>query len=122
MNAWGVFQAYYEETLLKDSSPSDMYVFFAIYTFSDREASAWIGSVQVFLSTVSVYLSNGASQYSMVFLPALLSGHYFDRGHLKIPFFLSSALVVAATFLVGQCTKYWHFLLCQGFAVGVRLL
>ncbi|KAJ7503026.1 major facilitator superfamily domain-containing protein [Mycena galericulata] len=88
VNAWGVFQAYYEETLLKDSSPSNI---------------AWIGSIQ----------------YSMVFLPALISGHYFDRGHLQIPFFLASAVLVAATFLVGQCTQYWHFLLCQGFAVGI---
>ncbi|KAJ6589954.1 major facilitator superfamily domain-containing protein [Mycena vulgaris] len=88
VNAWGVFQEYYEETLLKDSSPSNI---------------AWIGSVQ----------------YSMVFVPALVSGHYFDRGHLRVPFMLASAVVVAATFLVGQCTKYWHFLLCQGFLVGI---
>ncbi|KIM86442.1 hypothetical protein PILCRDRAFT_326420 [Piloderma croceum F 1598] len=32
VNAWGAFQAYYEETLLKDSSPSNI---------------AWIGSIQV---------------------------------------------------------------------------
>ncbi|KAJ3737844.1 hypothetical protein DFJ43DRAFT_1046606 [Lentinula guzmanii] len=32
VNSWGVFQSYYEQTLLKDSSPSDI---------------AWIGSVQV---------------------------------------------------------------------------
>ncbi|KAJ7029992.1 major facilitator superfamily domain-containing protein [Mycena alexandri] len=88
VNAWGVFQAYYEETLLKDSSASNI---------------AWIGSVQ----------------YSMIFVPALVSGHFFDRGHFKIPFFIASVLIVAATFLVAQCTQYWHFLLCQGFATGL---
>ncbi|KAJ7935198.1 major facilitator superfamily domain-containing protein [Mycena leptocephala] len=88
VNAWGVFQSYYEETLLKDSSPSNI---------------AWIGSVQ----------------YSMIFVPGLVSGHFFDRGHLKVPFFVSSVTLVAATFLIGQCTQYWHFLLCQGFAVGI---
>ncbi|KAJ7655398.1 MFS general substrate transporter [Mycena rosella] len=88
VNSWGVFQSYYEETLLKDSSPSNI---------------AWIGSVQ----------------YSMVFIPALVSGHFFDRGHLKIPFLVASSILVVATFLVGQCTQYWHFLLCQGFLVGI---
>ncbi|KAJ7104536.1 major facilitator superfamily domain-containing protein [Mycena crocata] len=87
-NAWGVFQAYYQETLLKDSSPSEI---------------AWIGSVQ----------------FSMIFIPALVSGHAFDRGHLKVPFALASAVVIAATFLLAECTKYWHFLLCQGFAIGI---
>ncbi|KAJ7188775.1 major facilitator superfamily domain-containing protein [Mycena filopes] len=88
VNAWGVFQAFYEETLLTESSPSNI---------------AWIGSVQ----------------YSMVFVPGLISGHYFDRGHLKIPLLLASAVLVTATFLVGQCTQYWQFLLCQGFAIGI---
>ncbi|KAJ6497556.1 major facilitator superfamily domain-containing protein [Mycena sanguinolenta] len=64
---------------------------------------AWIGSVQ----------------YSLIFVPGLVSGHFFDKGHLKIPFFVASVVLVTATFLVGQCTQYWHFLLCQGFATGI---
>ncbi|KAJ6618891.1 major facilitator superfamily domain-containing protein [Mycena sp. CBHHK59/15] len=88
VNAWGIFQSYYEETLLKDSSPSDI---------------AWIGSLQ----------------FSLVFLPSLVCGRYFDLGHLKVPFFIASVVLITATFLVGQCTKYWHFLLCQGFVVGL---
>ncbi|KAJ7876114.1 major facilitator superfamily domain-containing protein [Mycena olivaceomarginata] len=87
VNAWGVFQSYYTETLLKDSSPSDI---------------AWIGSIQ----------------YALIFIPGVASGHYFDRGYHRIPFFIASAVLVAATFLVGQCTKYWHFLLCQGLVTG----
>ncbi|KAJ7350620.1 major facilitator superfamily domain-containing protein [Mycena albidolilacea] len=88
VNAWGVFQSYYTETLLKDSSPSDI---------------AWIGSIQ----------------YALIFIPGVASGHYFDRGYHRIPFFIASAVLVAATFLVGQCTQYWHFLLCQGLVTGI---
>ncbi|KAF7362320.1 MFS domain-containing protein [Mycena venus] len=88
VNAWGVFQSYYTENLLRDESPSNI---------------AWIGSVQ----------------FSLIFVPGLVSGHFFDRGYFRIPFFVASVTLVAATFLVGQCTQYWHFLLCQGFATGI---
>ncbi|KAJ7350626.1 MFS general substrate transporter [Mycena albidolilacea] len=88
VNAWGVFQSFYSENLLKGSSPSNI---------------AWIGSVQ----------------YSLIFIPGLVSGHYFDKGHFKIPFLVASVVLITATFLVGQCTQYWHFLLCQGFATGM---
>lgn len=53
-------------------------------------------------------------------MPGLITGRMFDIGYFKLPFFLASILVVVATFLVAQCTQYWHFLLCQGFAIGVR--
>ncbi|KAK0463488.1 major facilitator superfamily domain-containing protein [Desarmillaria tabescens] len=88
VNAWGVFQAYYEEGLLSHSSASTI---------------AWIGSIQ----------------YSLVFLPGLVTGRMFDLGYFKIPYFLASILLVGATFLVGECTKYWQLLLCQGFAIGL---
>ncbi|KAF7309935.1 MFS domain-containing protein [Mycena indigotica] len=88
VNAWGVFQTYYEQTLLKDVSPSTI---------------AWIGSVQ----------------YSLVFLPGLLTGRLFDLGYFKIPYATASILLVVLTFLVGQCTQYWHFILCQGIAIGL---
>ncbi|KAF7315071.1 MFS domain-containing protein [Mycena indigotica] len=88
VNSWGVFQAYYQDTLLKDSAVSNI---------------AWIGSIQ----------------YALVFIPALITGHAFDRGHLRVPLAAASALLIAATFLTAECTKYWQFLLCQGFAVGI---
>ncbi|KAF7966769.1 hypothetical protein HWV62_37063 [Athelia sp. TMB] len=88
VNAWGVFQAYYEETILKDSSPSNI---------------AWIGSIQ----------------YSLVFVPGLVTGRMFDLGYFHIPLFCASCLLVVATFLVAECKEYWQFLLCQGFAVGL---
>ncbi|KAF9001736.1 major facilitator superfamily domain-containing protein [Cyathus striatus] len=88
VNAWGVFQSYYETNVLQDSSPSQI---------------AWIGSVQ----------------YSLVFFPGQISGRFFDLGYFRIPFFIGSVILVVATFLVAHCTKYWHFLLCQGFAIGI---
>ncbi|KAJ7117707.1 MFS general substrate transporter [Mycena epipterygia] len=88
VNAWGVFQAYYEENILKDVPPSNI---------------AWIGSIQ----------------YSLVFLPALVIGRLFDLGYFKIPFFAASCLLVLSTFLVAECTQYWHFILCQGLATGL---
>ncbi|KAK0451990.1 MFS general substrate transporter [Desarmillaria tabescens] len=69
----------------------------------DSSKIAWIGSVQ----------------YSLVFMPGLITGRMFDIGYFKLPFFLANTLLVVATFLVAQCTQYWHFLLCQGFAIGL---
>ncbi|KAJ3993903.1 major facilitator superfamily domain-containing protein [Lentinula boryana] len=88
MTSWGVFQSYYEQTLLKDHTPSSI---------------AWIGSLQLCL----------------VFLPGLVSGRLFDLGIFKLPFVAASALLVTATFLVGECTQYWQFVLCQGLATGL---
>ncbi|KAJ7504172.1 major facilitator superfamily domain-containing protein [Mycena galericulata] len=88
VNSWGVFQAYYEENILKDVPPSNI---------------AWIGSIQ----------------YSLVFLPGLLTGRLFDLGYFKLPFLAASTLLVLSTFLVAQCTQYWHFLLCQGIVTGL---
>ncbi|KAK0206054.1 major facilitator superfamily domain-containing protein [Desarmillaria ectypa] len=88
VNAWGVFQAYYEENLLKDF---------------DSSTIAWIGSVQ----------------YALIFMPSVVTGRMFDIGYFKAPLLSASILLVLATFLVAECTQYWHFLLCQGFAIGL---
>lgn len=55
-------------------------------------------------------------------MPGLFIGQLFDRGHLRVPLAVSSIMLVVCTLLVAQCKVYWQFLLCQGFAVGVRLL
>ncbi|KAF9448292.1 MFS general substrate transporter [Macrolepiota fuliginosa MF-IS2] len=88
VNAWGIFQSYYQQTLLSDFSPSSI---------------AWIGSIQ----------------YALVFFPGLFVGRLFDLGYFRSVLLSSSALLVLATFLIAQCTKYWHFLLCQGIATGI---
>ncbi|KAI0087080.1 MFS general substrate transporter [Irpex rosettiformis] len=88
INAWGVFQEYYEQNLLREESTSKI---------------AWIGSIQ----------------YALVFMPGLLVGRLLDQGYFRVPYTLASAGLITATFLIAQCTKYWHFLLCQGFFVGL---
>ncbi|KAJ3565582.1 hypothetical protein NP233_g7544 [Leucocoprinus birnbaumii] len=88
VNSWGIFQAYYQETVLKEYSPSTI---------------AWIGSVQ----------------YALVFLPGLVVGRLFDLGYFRSVFLSCSILLIVATFLIAECTQYWQFLLCQGFAVGL---
>ncbi|KAI0807869.1 MFS general substrate transporter [Fomes fomentarius] len=82
-------------------------VFQAYYTTNllagtSPSAIAWIGSVQ----------------YALVFIPGLVVGRIFDMGYLKFPLGIAGALIVATTFLTAQCTKYWHFILCQGIATG----
>lgn len=57
----------------------------------------------------------------MSFLPAILAGRLFDMGHFKAPVLIASCVIVVGTILTAQCTKYWQFLLCQGFAIGVGL-
>jgi hypothetical protein len=59
-------------------------------------------------------------QYSLVFFPGLLVGRLFDLGHHLDVALAFTSLLVVATFLTAQCREYWHFLLCQGLAVGVR--
>ncbi|KAH9888049.1 MFS general substrate transporter [Cubamyces lactineus] len=88
VNAWGIFQAYYEEFTLRTMSPSDI---------------AWIGSIQ----------------YALVFMPGLAFGRLFDMGYLRLPVGLASALLVACTFLTGECKEFWQFILCQGFGIGL---
>ncbi|PIL27934.1 MFS general substrate transporter [Ganoderma sinense ZZ0214-1] len=38
---------------------------------------------------------------------------------LSLPVFVASAVFVACVFLTAQCTQYWHFVLCQGFGMGI---
>lgn len=48
-----------------------------------------------------------------------ITGRLFDIGIFKLPYLIASAVLVTACFLVAECKEYWHFLLCQGFAIGV---
>ncbi|TFK95900.1 MFS general substrate transporter [Pterulicium gracile] len=60
----------------------------------------------------------GSMQFSLSFMPGILTGRMFDLGYFKVPYFICSVLLVASTVLVAECTEYWHFLLCQGLATG----
>ncbi|KAK7039083.1 hypothetical protein VNI00_010247 [Paramarasmius palmivorus] len=68
--SWGVFQAFYQHSLLTELPPSDI---------------AWIGSIQYFLT----------------FIPCMIVGRLFDMGYLHSIFIASSAMLIAATILVG---------------------
>ena len=46
-------------------------------------------------------------------------GRLCDLGYLRIPLAIGTAFTVTATFLIAECTKYWHFLLCHGIFLGV---
>ncbi|EPQ57826.1 MFS general substrate transporter [Gloeophyllum trabeum ATCC 11539] len=70
---------------------------------TNASAIAWIGSIQ----------------YSLVFLPGLVSGRLFDIGYFRLPFTIASIVLLVACFLTAECTQYWQFLLCQGFAIGL---
>lgn len=59
-------------------------------------------------------------QYALVFIPGVITGRLCDLGYFRAPFAIGTFFVLVATFLVGQCTTYWQFLLCQGFFLGVR--
>ncbi|KAF8322349.1 MFS general substrate transporter [Cantharellus anzutake] len=87
VNAWGVFQEYYSQTLLSNQSHSNI---------------AWIGSVQ----------------YALVLMPGSISGRLFDIGYFRETMIPATCLLVLSTFLVGECKRYWQFMLCQGISVG----
>jgi hypothetical protein len=46
-------------------------------------------------------------------------GRLFDNGFFAGPAACASLTLVALTILTGECNQFWHFLLCQGFAVGI---
>ncbi|KAJ6554599.1 major facilitator superfamily domain-containing protein, partial [Mycena capillaripes] len=64
---------------------------------------AWIGSVQ----------------RCIIFAPGVIVGRLFDLGYFRLPFATGSLFIIAATFIIPVCKVYWHFLLCQGFMIGM---
>lgn len=64
---------------------------------------AWIGSIQTWalLST------------------SIVSGPLADRFGLQVVLWPGTAAYVLAVLAVSFCAEYWHFLLCQGFLLGV---
>ncbi|KAF8185923.1 major facilitator superfamily domain-containing protein [Mycena galopus ATCC 62051] len=70
-------------------------------------------------STPSQIAWIGSMQHAMIFFPAVVVGRLFDIGYYRGPFASGGLLIVLMTFLVPECKVYWHFLLCQGFGVGI---
>ncbi|KAF8194806.1 MFS general substrate transporter [Mycena galopus ATCC 62051] len=70
---------------------------------SSSSAISWIGSVQI----------------ALTFGVAVWMGRLFDNGWFALPAACASVALVVLTVLTGQCTEFWQFLLCQGFAIGI---
>ncbi|PIL23126.1 MFS general substrate transporter [Ganoderma sinense ZZ0214-1] len=91
--------------------------------------NAWGGGLQIFqVYYQEVMLRDmspsdiawiGSLQYALVFMPGLVFGRLFDMGYLRLPVSAASALLIACTFLTAECTEFWHFILCQGFGIGI---
>ncbi|KAJ7087584.1 MFS general substrate transporter [Mycena belliarum] len=78
---------------------------YQIHLLKDSSSSAisWIGSIQI----------------ALTFGTAVLMGRLFDNGWFALPAATASVALVVLTVLIGQCTTFWEFLLCQGFAIGI---
>ncbi|KAF8182231.1 MFS general substrate transporter [Mycena galopus ATCC 62051] len=70
---------------------------------SSSSTISWIGSVQI----------------ALTFGVAVWMGRLFDNGWFALPAACASVALVVLTVLTGQCTEFWQFLLCQGFAIGI---
>ncbi|KAJ7926475.1 MFS general substrate transporter [Mycena leptocephala] len=88
--------------------------FFATFGY----VNSW-GQTQSFCLKIVDWVDTECSKHAMIFLPALIVGRLFDIGYYRAPFAAGSLLIFLCTFLVPRCKVYWHFMLCQGFGVGM---
>lgn len=91
VNSFGVFQTYYETTLLKGRNTS-----------SDI---SWIGSLQ------------GA----LLMVMGVISGPLYDAGYFRLLLSIGLSLIVLGMFMTSLATAYWHLLLAQGVCVGIGM-
>jgi MFS family permease len=87
-NTFGVFQTYYIDTLLPEH---------------DAAAIAWIGSIQLFFTTIG----------------CLPGGVLLDRGYLRSLIAVGTGLEVSALILTSFFKSYWSILFAQGVCMGV---
>jgi MFS family permease len=87
-NTFGVFQTYYIDTLLPEH---------------DAAAIAWIGSIQLFFTTIG----------------CLPGGVLLDRGYLRSLIAVGTGLEVSALVLTSFFKSYWSILFAQGVCMGV---
>lgn len=87
-NAFGVFQTYYVDTLMPDH---------------DAAAIAWIGSIQLFFTTIG----------------CLPGGVLLDRGYLKSIIAVGTGFEVLGLLLTSFFKSYWAILLSQGVCMGI---
>jgi MFS family permease len=87
-NAFGVFQTYYVDSLMPEQ---------------DAAAIAWIGSIQLFFTTIG----------------CLPGGMLLDRGYLKSVIAVGTALEVLGLILTSFFKSYWAVLFAQGVCMGI---
>lgn len=91
VNSFGVFQTYYETTLLHGRNTSS--------------EISWIGSLQ------------GA----LLMIMGVISGPLYDAGYFRALLAVGLFLIVLGMFMTSLATAYWHLLLAQGVCVGVGM-
>lgn len=64
---------------------------------------SWIGSLQIWLTMFG----------------GVFTGRLLDAGFFVPTFFVGAVLQVLGMFLMSICTKYWQFMLTQGFLTGL---
>lgn len=87
-NAFGVFQTYYVDTLMPEQ---------------DAASIAWIGSIQLFFTTIG----------------CLPGGILIDRGYLQSIIALGTILEVVGLVLTSFFKSYWAILFAQGVCMGI---
>lgn len=65
---------------------------------------SWVGSVQAFL----------------LMILGLATGPLVDYGYLRVLLLAGTVLVTLGMMMTSICTEYWHVVLAQGIAVGLR--
>ena len=70
---------------------------------SSPSAISWIGSLQVFLLR----------------FVGVITGPLYDIGYFRALIATGTFLVVFGTMMTSLGAQYWHFLLAQGFCVGL---
>ncbi|KAH8906314.1 MFS general substrate transporter [Coniochaeta sp. PMI_546] len=91
VNTFGVYQTYYETTLLAGRTSSS--------------AISWIGSIQA----------------SLLLVLGLLSGPLYDGGWFRTTMTAGLFLIVLGMFMTSLATEYWQLILAQGVCVGLGM-
>ncbi|KAK5655393.1 hypothetical protein OQA88_5663 [Cercophora sp. LCS_1] len=63
----------------------------------------------------------GSLQASLLLLVGVVSGPLFDAGHFRKLLMAGLFMVVFGMFMTSLGSQYWHFLLAQGFCVGIGM-
>nr|GAT46589.1 MFS general substrate transporter [Mycena chlorophos] len=105
VNSWGASRSSCKRSCPPTHVDQVFQTFYQLHLLQDNSASeiSWIGSVQI----------------ALTFGLAIFVGRLFDNGWFALPAFCASVALVTLTIITGECTKFWQFLFCQGFAIGV---